>query len=207
MRWYLCSDCKSVCAHWQSRFTPTRTLSPAEAVRDLNTEDAGQTVLFWDLTGDPSWHVTQIKRLSQQGWTLVALSPEPNGDEGIRLFQSGIKGYLETFPDQTTLDQLLKVIQQGNVWLGQTVMQAMVTGLAGNAAADPARKKSWQTGLTAREVEVAESILKGLSNKQIAQNLSVTERTVKAHVHNLLHKKQVRDRLALVLKLSGTTDA
>ena len=53
--------------------------------------------------------------------------------------------------------------------------------------------------LTPREIEVISKIAEGLSNKEIAQNLSIETQTVKNHIHNILDKLQLHNRLEAVV--------
>jgi len=53
--------------------------------------------------------------------------------------------------------------------------------------------------LTKRELEVARTVAGGSSNKEVARQLGITERTVKAHVGAVFQKLKVRDRLHLAL--------
>lgn len=55
--------------------------------------------------------------------------------------------------------------------------------------------------LTNREKQVLEYILKGYSNKEIAQELFISQDTAKAHVSSILYKTNTKDRLKLILKL------
>jgi DNA-binding NarL/FixJ family response regulator len=55
--------------------------------------------------------------------------------------------------------------------------------------------------LTNREKQVLEYILKGYSNKEIAQELFISQDTAKAHVSSILYKTNTQDRLKLILKL------
>ena len=68
---------------------------------------------------------------------------------------------------------------------------------------ESAKLNDWAAPLTDREREVAATIAAGSSNKEIARQLGITERTVKAHVGAILEKLQVRDRLQLALLMSG----
>lgn len=60
-------------------------------------------------------------------------------------------------------------------------------------------------GLTPRENAVAKAVAAGQSNKEVARQLDITERTVKAHLSAVFTKLGVRDRLHLVLAISGRT--
>ena len=54
--------------------------------------------------------------------------------------------------------------------------------------------------LSKREAEVAMLICQGLSNKQIAEQLFVSEKTIKTHVSNILSKLDIKDRMQLILE-------
>ena len=59
--------------------------------------------------------------------------------------------------------------------------------------------------LTPREYEIATLASAALSNKEIARQLGVTEGTVKAHLHNIYQKADVRNRTALTLRFNAST--
>jgi DNA-binding NarL/FixJ family response regulator len=56
--------------------------------------------------------------------------------------------------------------------------------------------------LSSREQEIASLVKEGLSNKEIAKHSNITERTVKAHLSSIYEKLHIKDRVALVIKLS-----
>ncbi len=57
--------------------------------------------------------------------------------------------------------------------------------------------------LTEREKEVTQAVITGASNKEIARQLDITERTVKAHLSAIFQKLDVRDRMHLMLVVRG----
>ena len=57
------------------------------------------------------------------------------------------------------------------------------------------------TQLTARELSVAEMVASGSNNREIASDLEITERTVKAHLTAIFEKLGVRDRVQLAIKV------
>ncbi|WP_051640601.1 response regulator transcription factor [Thiomicrorhabdus sp. Milos-T2] len=146
----------------------------------------------------PSSPIEMIIKIAKQ-FDVVAFANKPNDLEGLQLFQSGIKGYLNTFSSVERIEQALETINAGSVWLGQSVMQAMIQSLVIHNQSND----DWKLHLTEREQETTELVLQSKSNKQIAQTLEITERTVKAHLHNVFEKLEVSDRLGLVLKIKN----
>lgn len=66
-------------------------------------------------------------------------------------------------------------------------------------SASHSRSAAWAEGLTRRERQIVDLLLKGLSNKEIASRLSVSERTIKNQLSALHRKTKVRGRLELAL--------
>jgi len=130
---------------------------------------------------------------------VLVFANTPTDLEGLQLFQQGVKGYLNTFASVERIEQALATIRAGSIWLGQNVMQAMIQSLID----EQQPKTSWKDLLTAREQETTELVLESKTNKEIAKQLDITERTVKSHLHNVFEKLEVSDRLALVLKIKN----
>lgn len=142
----------------------------------------------------------QVIKLAQD-YDIIAFSNSPTDFEGLQLFQNGIKGYLNTFATIERIAQAVSTVQAGSVWLGQSVMQAMIESLAKQNKP----KDGWKESLTDREQQTTALVLERKTNKEIAHQLEITERTVKAHLHNVFEKLQVTDRLSLVLKINNWT--
>ncbi len=77
----------------------------------------------------------------------------------------------------------------------------------GHSRQDQTENHGWEEDLTERERETAHHIARGASNKEIARELGITERTVKAHVGAILEKLNLRDRLQIALRVNGQTPA
>jgi DNA-binding NarL/FixJ family response regulator len=85
-------------------------------------------------------------------------------------------------------------VAAGNAWYESgTATAIMRHALAGNGAGEPAAT------LSGRELEVAELIAAGRSNKEIASNLNISAPTVKKHVGQILTKLGLQDRLQVGL--------
>ena len=93
------------------------------------------------------------------------------------------------------------MVGNGGLWVGQGLMQRLLAGAARLLPPNPS--DGWADTLTEREREVAHAIARGASNKEVARELAITERTVKAHVGAILEKLGARDRLQLSLIVNG----
>lgn len=134
---------------------------------------------------------------------LVALSDEPRDEEGLAVLRAGVSGYCNGYASPAVLTQVAATVEEGGVWVGQSLMQQLVNVLVTHAARPPGQPGPWAAILTEREQAVAMAVASGASNKEIADRLGITERTVKAHLSAAFEKLQVRDRLQLTLLVNG----
>jgi two-component system, NarL family, nitrate/nitrite response regulator NarL len=111
-------------------------------------------------------------------------------------FQAMEAGASGVFLKHSSLDQLVTAIQRvakGEIWLDTAAVHSLFGG-----------KSTWKDRfertrpLTTRQKEVLRGILDGLTNKEIAWNLKVSESSVKAVIQELFHKAGVRTRSQLV---------
>jgi DNA-binding NarL/FixJ family response regulator len=58
---------------------------------------------------------------------------------------------------------------------------------------------AWSSALSVRELEIASLVARGLSNKEVARELGITEGTVKTHMHSILRKLGATSRYNLIL--------
>jgi DNA-binding NarL/FixJ family response regulator len=135
---------------------------------------------------------------------IIALSDLPSDDEALRCFAAGAKGYCNTHAVPELLQRIAQVALQGGLWIGESLMQRLLQGTAHLPVPAPADTAAdWTALLTEREQQVARAVAGGASNKEIARQLGITERTIKAHTGAIFSKLDVRDRLQLSLLVHG----
>ena len=143
----------------------------------------------------------------KQKLNTLVLTNTPNPEQGVRLLNINVRGYANTYLEHDKLMMALSVIEQGEIWAGASLIQYMLTNSTAkdNFEESPGISSNVENSvfhqLTAREQEIAQKILTGLQNKLIADELSITERTVKAHLSAIYKKLEVRNRLELTIKL------
>lgn len=112
---------------------------------------------------------------------IVALSTY-GGDEDIhRAFLAGVQSYLTKDVLHDELIQAIRAVHTGQKYLPAPIAAALAAQLP-------------RPDLSARELEVLNLIVQGLSNKQLAHTLGIAEHTVKNHVKSILNKLDVDDR-------------
>jgi DNA-binding NarL/FixJ family response regulator len=128
---------------------------------------------------------------------VMVLSDAPTFEEGSQLLPLGIRGYGNTYIHIKHLMQAIITIESGAVWLYPAFMRQLIHG-ASSAAKN---RNALLERLSERERETALLVVEGLSNKEIAKALNITERTVKQHMSNIFEKLGVSDRLSVAMKL------
>lgn len=166
---------------------------------------SGPVVLWWRLpAGKGVESLSEIRMTLAADVPIIVLSDTPGDEEAEACFAAAARGYGNTHSVPALLKQIADVVAQGGLWIGESLMQRLLRGAAQIPPPAPiAQPVAWDESLTEREREVARVVASGASNKEIARELGITERTVKAHVGAVLDKLGVRDRLQLALVVNG----
>lgn len=130
---------------------------------------------------------------------IVVISSTPSQQDALRALNAGSSGYCHALATPQMLQQVATVVENGGLWIGPELMSRVVAA-AGRVIAPQPGSPALDC-LTAREKEVAQAVTRGISNREVAELLEISERTVKAHLGAIFEKLQVRDRLQLVLLL------
>lgn len=140
-----------------------------------------------------------------RGNPLVLLGDEPDEALVMKALSAGAAGCCNTNAAPEVLRQVALVVSNGGLWIGQMLMRQLVgstSRILGEKTARPPRD-DWSKLLSEREAQVARLVAGGASNKEIAVQLAITERTVKAHLTAVFEKLSLRDRLQLSLRING----
>lgn len=161
--------------------------------------------------------VADIVALPSVGRVIV-MTADFIEDEEVALLRCGVQGCCRRGIDPDSLRQVLSVTESG-VWVTRSLLPRLVTELrryaqqasvapqplAPVAAPEPPPRVPLEklATLTRRERDIVNLLADGATNKKVAEELDISERTVKGHLSNIFMKLGVPDRLKLVLYLNG----
>lgn len=115
------------------------------------------------------------------------------------LLQAGASGYLLKTAPASELIRSIRQVQAGESPLSPAIARKVVARL--NAGASPtAEEAAGPDALTPRELEILQFLAQGMNNRDIAEALYISDRTVQTHLTNIFAKMQVSSRLEAVLK-------
>ena len=131
--------------------------------------------------------------------------------EGISALKCGAKGYCKKEIEPSHLRKAVSVVQKGEIWVARKTICQLLTELTScteNGQKDCTTVTDvYLQYLTSRERQIALLVGLGSSNKEIASQLNISDRTVKAHLTAIFQKLQISDRLRLGLFVSNHNHA
>lgn len=153
--------------------------SAAEFLRNRRSEPAACLVLDLQMSGPSGLELQEMLALAEEPLPVVFLTGHGDVSSSVRAMKRG------------AVDFLTKPVK------GEELIDAVQRALAQQAVDQQARrlKREWQARyakLTSREREVFALVVSGRPNKQIAEVLGISERTVKAHRGQVMHKMEVQ---------------
>jgi len=164
----------------------------AEALAMLRDHDVDIVLLDFDLGEDHgSQFISAARQAGYKGKFLMITAGMTATESSIAL-QLGASGIFLKHNSPVTLAKAIRLVASGEMWVDQRVIQLMADGV--HHREDPGVRRL----LTEREQQVLRGIFEGLTNKEIAAQIEVSEGAVKATLQQLFQKTRVRTRSQLV---------
>jgi DNA-binding NarL/FixJ family response regulator len=128
--------------------------------------------------------------------TIVMLTVSEDKDKLIAAFKAGARAYVLKGVSARELTQVVRTAASGEVYVSPSLAAEMLVSLTQTKAPDPLEE------LTDREREILRLIGSGLTNREIGEQIFLSEKTIKHYVTNILQKLQVRSRVEAALLAS-----
>lgn len=132
---------------------------------------------------------------------MIVIGPSGDEDLVINSIVAGARAYLDLSASPETVRDAVEIVTQGSIWAPRRLLSRLIDRLLNNPEVSNASEES--ADLTSRERQVMELILKARSNREIARQLGIEERTVRAHLARLMRKAGVDNRIKLSMSVLG----
>ncbi len=118
----------------------------------------------------------------------------------INAIRSGVRGYLLKDTDSQHLVKSVKAVSSGELWVERKIMGKVVDGNNYSSKGEGKNGSKQQIyELTETEIKIIKLVLNGCTNKDIANELYISEKTVKFHLYKVFKKLSVKNRSELIL--------
>lgn len=155
-------------------------------VVDLNSAQGGLETL-------------QSVRRARSAIKQIVIGPEGDDELVLDSIVAGARAYLDSSASPETVHMAIDVVVSGSIWAPRRLLSRLIDRLLG-VPRSMVQTSSISTQLTDRERQVLELILLARSNREIARQLGIEERTVKAHVGRLMKKTGSENRIELSMR-------
>jgi DNA-binding NarL/FixJ family response regulator len=135
--------------------------------------------------------------LARPNIRLIVIGPEGKDELVMESIIAGARGYLELTAGPEMVRRAIDEVTVGSIWAPRRLLSKLVDRLL--KVSDTSLNNTGPR-LTARESQVLEHILMARSNREIARQLGIEERTVKAHVGRLMRKTGSDNRIELSMR-------
>jgi DNA-binding NarL/FixJ family response regulator len=127
----------------------------------------------------------------------VLVAMEDNQHSFLRAIRMGVLGYVLQEASAVEVVTAIRAVAQGEAVCPSRYARVLFDYFASQTTALPNSRTRGKLGLTRREQQLLPLIERGMTNKEIAVQLNLSEQTVKNHVHRILQKIGVTDRLSV----------
>jgi len=171
-------------------------LQAIDVISDLKPD-----VVLLDITMPELDGIQVIPIIKQKSPGTKALMLTASEDEAMifKALKAGAKGYLSKNTSTSSLIKAIKVVHKDEMWVERKLVAKFFheDNTADSGKED--RQENPKKDLTPREREVLRLLIKGSTNKEIANDLFISEKTVKSHLNKIFKKLNVSRRLDAIL--------
>lgn len=178
--------------------------SPSPDLNERVSRTQAETLVVGEalaLRGDFQFARELLQEFPQLRIVLVGMEH----DDGLflRAVQAGIVGYVLKDASAQQIAEAVRAVGRSEAACPPTLCFALFRTLSRGATNPPTLRMRLDFGLTRREQQLVPMITKGLTNKEIAEHLNLSEQTIKNHISRLLRKAGAKDRLSAAGILLG----
>jgi DNA-binding NarL/FixJ family response regulator len=165
------------------------------------TRDRQPDILLLDVTMPDGSGLDALAELAQtcEPTRVILLTAAIDGPDIVKALHLGARGLVLKESATALLMKAIRTVMDGKFWVGHETVSDLVMALLPLTKPAKPHESVATLGLTARELQVTELVVSAAANKEIAERLGISEKTVKQHLTNIFDKVGVSNRVELAL--------
>jgi DNA-binding NarL/FixJ family response regulator len=195
------------------KLDPLLEVIPFEApssglVAALQTQRIDVLIISSNLEEQPSRGLEILLELRELRLpTRAVLIPDSSKDEAVlKAFRAGARGVFGSYEPITQLSKCVRCVHQGQIWADSQALRVAVEALANSPTVRAVNAHGMKL-LSERELQVVACIAEGLTNKEIAGRLKLSQHTIKNYLFRIFDKVGVSSRVELLFMTLSQTGA
>jgi DNA-binding NarL/FixJ family response regulator len=168
-----------------------------QAWRTLAEHEVDVVLLEVDLDADDGIRFARQALAEHRGMRVVAVTASEDERRLVDAVRAGISGWV---PKREPAEQVVAAVRgvlRGETWIPPPLLTRLLAELS-SAQQDAVRQDQPLAGLTRREREILDCLMRGMTTDDIAQRLHLSRNTLRTHIQNILKKLDVHSILAAV---------
>jgi two-component system, NarL family, nitrate/nitrite response regulator NarL len=163
--------------------------------------EAGPDILLLDLAVQATAGLDVLKEIARTAPSTrtLLMSSEVSGPDILEALQRGARGVIMKDASTEQLFKSIRAVMAGQYWVSRELVAAVIDRMRERQRVSGVPAPGPAFGLTPREMEMVAAVVAGCSNREIAQQLSISAKTVKHHLTNIFEKLGLSNRLELAL--------
>jgi DNA-binding NarL/FixJ family response regulator len=176
---------------------------PSQEINDATAEgirESEASILLFDSADAILSRDELVQEILGDGlrWKAVVIGMEADERIFLETVRRGVSGYLLKDASAVDIVDAVRTVARGEVVCPPSLCRILFRFVSRQVMPLPNQRVRDQIGLTRREQQLLPLIARGLTNKEIASNLNLSEQTVKNHIHHILSKVGAEDRLGVM---------
>jgi DNA-binding NarL/FixJ family response regulator len=149
---------------------------------------------------EPEIETVQIlSGIKSKGCKSLVITSNTDDQAIVTAIKAGARGYLSPYTTIGELTKAIRAVHEGEMWIERKIVAKIIEqGAIGDAFIKKTEKPSSEQ-LSPREQDVLALLTEGHTNKEIANKLFISEKTVKSHMNNIFKKFDVSGRIKAIV--------
>ncbi|MBU2359749.1 response regulator [Loktanella sp. M215] len=170
--------------------------SAEEAVKLVRTHVPSVIVMDVNMPGNVIKAFTDIAQMNEGKTRVLAFTAVAGVDYAIAALEAGAAGYILKGSTIAELKQAILAVHRGDTFISPAFANKVLTGLRTEKLRRAARENC---RFSVREEQVVRLLMTGLTNREIAEALTISDKTVKHYMTIIMQKMNVRSRIEVVI--------